>query len=161
MHCISTRLHISTHASRAVRVAPVMRWCPAGGTRQRAGACAAQVDILLNNAGLALGTAPVQGTTTGDALGMITTNVSAVVRATPAGSPALSASASTPTLHQGMRLAAAHAWQPGPLWCAQFFWLYHACWHTGGAQTCACQREAHQTKGTASVRMQLILWLRK
>lgn len=42
---------------------------------------AAQVDILLNNAGLALGTAPVQATTTDDALGMITTNVSAVVRA--------------------------------------------------------------------------------
>ena len=42
---------------------------------------AAQVDILLNNAGLALGTAPVQGTTSGDALGMITTNCSAVVRA--------------------------------------------------------------------------------
>ena len=42
---------------------------------------AAQVDILLNNAGLALGTAPVQGTTSSDALGMITTNCSAVVRA--------------------------------------------------------------------------------
>ena len=44
---------------------------------------AAQVDILLNNAGLALGTAPVQGTTSSDALGMITTNCSAVVRAAP------------------------------------------------------------------------------
>ena len=43
----------------------------------------AQVDILLNNAGLALGTAPVQGTTSSDALGMITTNCSAVVRAAP------------------------------------------------------------------------------
>lgn len=44
---------------------------------------AVQVDILLNNAGLALGTAPVQGTTSSDALGMITTNCSAVVRAVP------------------------------------------------------------------------------
>jgi len=37
------------------------------------------VDILLNNAGLALGTAPVHATASSDALGMITTNISAVV----------------------------------------------------------------------------------
>jgi NAD(P)-dependent dehydrogenase (short-subunit alcohol dehydrogenase family) len=65
--------------------APAHALAPCWWTRQRAGASAAQVDILLNNAGLALSTAPVQGTTTGDALGMISTNVSAVVRATPAG----------------------------------------------------------------------------
>ena len=37
------------------------------------------MDILLNNAGLALGTAPVHATASSDALGMITTNISAVV----------------------------------------------------------------------------------
>ncbi|KAK9825880.1 hypothetical protein WJX81_000553 [Elliptochloris bilobata] len=38
-----------------------------------------EVDILLNNAGLALGTAPVQAMASSDAVGMISTNVTAVV----------------------------------------------------------------------------------
>lgn len=59
---------------------------------------AAQVDILLNNAGLALGTAPVQGTASSDALGMIMTNCSAVVRAAPCRHSALLASHAFPRI---------------------------------------------------------------